>query len=113
RIGEIARVKATFAVPEASRLRLREGQAVTLTADALPGRVFAGRITLLGLQADTRARTFPVEVTVGNADRALLPAMVTRLRLPVGPLARRTMAPVDAVATDGDATYVFVIRDAR
>ncbi len=113
RVGHIARVKVTFAVPEASRAALRLGQAVAITADAVPGKTFTGRITVLGFEADGRARTFPVEVTVRNPAEVLLPNMVARLRLPVGPAATRALIPIDAVATDGADPYVFVLQADR
>jgi RND family efflux transporter MFP subunit len=113
RLGEISRVKVTFAVPEPSRPALRLGLPLCITADAIKGRTFRGRITALGFQADPRSRTFPIEVTVSNREEALLPNMVTRLRLPVGPVAHRTLIPSSAVASDGAIAYLFVLRDGR
>jgi RND family efflux transporter MFP subunit len=113
RLGEIRRVKVTFAVPEPSRPALPLGLAVHIAADALQGRTFTGRITALGFQADPRSRAFPIEVTVDNPEEALLPNMVTRLCLPVGPVSHRTLIPSSAVASDGAITYVFVLRGGR
>ena len=113
RLGQIRRVKVTFAVPESSRSALRPGQPVTVSADAVKGKTFAGRIATLGFQADARARTFPIEVMVGNPGEVLLPNMVARLRLPVGPSAARTLVPVAAVATDGETSFVYVLKENR
>jgi HlyD family secretion protein len=113
RLGEIHRVKVTFSVPESSRPSLSLGLTAPITADALPGRTFPGRITALGFQADPRSRAFPMEVTVRNPEETLLPNMVTRLRLPVGPVSHRTLIPSSAVGSDGRIPYVFVLRDGR
>ena len=113
RIGAIRQVKATFAIPESSRPALRFGQAVSVTADALPGYKFAGRITALGFQADAKSRNFPIEITIENPRESLLPNMAARLRLSVGGKSRRLMVPASAVASDGAGAYVFVLRGGK
>jgi HlyD family secretion protein len=109
RLGEIGRVKVTFAVPEASRTLLRQGQPVQITVDAMSARRFKGRITALGFQADPKTRAFPIEVTVDNADEALLPNMIARLALPVGTTTQRILVPASAVAGSTAGSYVFVL----
>ena len=115
RIGAIRQVKATFAIPESSRPALRFGQTVSVTADALPGQKFAGRITALGFQADAKSRNFPIEITIANPNEALLPNMAARLRLAVGGATQRLLVPASAVASDGTGTgaYVFVLKNGK
>jgi RND family efflux transporter MFP subunit len=109
RIGEIARVKATFAVPEADRRSLSVGQSMTLTADALPARTFTGTIRTVGYQADPRTRTFPIEVEIANPREVLLPNMVVRLPLIRPERASGLSVPISAVASDGAASFVFMV----
>jgi HlyD family secretion protein len=110
RMAEISRVKVSFAVPELSRPQLQLQQPVTISADALPGRSFTGRITALGYQADPKTRCFPIEVTVGNRDELLLPNMVARVGLSVGSSVRRIRIPSGAVMGKGeDKCCVFVL----
>jgi RND family efflux transporter MFP subunit len=109
RIGEIGRVKATFAVPEAARRGLRTGQTVAVTADALPGRAFRGRVFTVGYQAEQRARTFTVEVEVPNPGERLLPNMAVRLALPAAKGKDTVTVPVSAVASDGGKTFAFTV----
>jgi RND family efflux transporter MFP subunit len=113
RLGETRRVKVTFAVPEASRLALRQGHQVAIRADAIPARTFNGRITALGFQADPKTRAFPIEVTIDNPDETLLPNMVARIPLSVGATARRVLIPASAVAAGPNGTSVFVLADGR
>ncbi len=112
-LGDIRRVKVMFAVPEATRPALRQGQPVTIQTAAIPGRRFAGQITALGYQADVKSRAFPIEVTVDNPDEALLPNMVARLALPVGRASARILIPGSAITAGGEATYVFVLEAGR
>lgn len=113
RIGEIGTVKVRFQVPEAARLALRPGLSVTIRADALPGRTFSGSIETVGYQADSRARTFPVEVRVTNLRETLLPNMVARLELPRRHASQSPIVPISAVASDGKQSYVFVVEEGR
>ncbi|MBB6052674.1 efflux RND transporter periplasmic adaptor subunit [Armatimonas rosea] len=114
RLGELSRVKAVFAVPEAARLALRPGQRVPLTADALPGKRFTGVIETVGYQADPRTRAFAVEVRVENPQEALLPNMVVRLALDAAPTTTKAVfIPLSAVATDGSRSYVFLLKSGK
>ena len=113
RIGAIRQVKAAFAIPESSRPALRFGQTVSVTADALPERKFAGRITALGFQADAKSRNFPIEITMENPQETLLPNMAARLRLAVGGKSALLMVPASAIASDGTGAYLFVLRGGR
>ncbi len=110
RLGEVDRVKVTVSVPEATRPALRLDQHVTVTADALPRRTFAGRITALGFQADSKSRAFPLEVTVENPQEELLPNMVARIRLPFGGRRVRLLIPSSSIATDGASLYVYRLK---
>jgi len=117
RVGSITRVKVSFAVPEAARSALTVGQSVQVFADALPSQKFRGRIWTLGFQADAKTRTFPLQVMVDNPGERLLPNMVARLRLPDASASRTSasrtgalLVPLSAVATDGDQSFVYVLR---
>jgi multidrug efflux pump subunit AcrA (membrane-fusion protein) len=62
---------------------LRPGQAVQVEADALPGRVFNGRITALALATEPGAGGrphYPAKISLENADMSLRPSMNVRLR---------------------------------
>ena len=109
KIGDIRRVKAVFAVPEASRPLLQEGKNVTITADTLTGKTFPGRVRTLGYEADNRSRTFPVEIMVENPREQLLPGMVTRLALSTPAATATVIIPVSAVASDEQGSHVMLL----
>jgi len=110
RLGEVVRVKVTFAVPEASRPALMKNCRLTITADAIPGRSFSGQITSVGYQADPASRTYPIEITVENSGETLLPGMVARVSIPDPVGSNRLSIPVAAVAGEaGGKACVYVI----
>ncbi len=111
RIGEIDKVKVVFAAPESIRPGLHCGQATTITVDSLPGQRFKGEITALGYQADTRSRSFPVEVTVQNPKEALLPSMVARTCFNSGPSITHLLIPSSAVTGGAHGeTMVYLLK---
>ena len=110
RLGAIDRVKVTFSVPESSRPPLHTGQTATIRVDALPGQQFPGVLSVLGFQADPKARSFPIEITVANPGERLLPNMVAHLILSVDRPATRLLAPIGAVTSDNGTPCVYVLR---
>jgi HlyD family secretion protein len=62
---------------------LRVGQSVQIEADALPGRVFEGRVTTIALATEPGAGGrphYPVKIALTAADSSLRPNMNVRLR---------------------------------
>ena len=108
-LSDVRDLRAVFAVPEAARPRLKVGQTVTLSTDAVPGKTFPARITLLGYNGDNRTRTFRVEVAVSNPGEVLLPNMTARLSLPIGRTAKQVTVPISAVASDTVSGDSFVV----
>ena len=113
RVGQIDRVKVRFDVPEQVRPQLREHQAIQVQCASLAGQTFRGEIRHLGYQADNQSHTFPVEVVLSNPGQKLLPNMLTRLHLPVGPGQKRILVPVSSLAFDGGLSYVYVVQNGQ
>jgi len=83
-IAEIDTVKAVFGVPGFVVNSLSLGQAVTITFDSLPGRIYKGHIMTLSASADPKERTFKVEVRLNNPDKKLKLGMIASLELDTG-----------------------------
>jgi multidrug efflux system membrane fusion protein len=70
-------------VPDRDALRVRVGDATTVTFDAAPGRTVAGRVRQVAAAADARTGTYTVEVALDGA--ADLPSgLVGRVRISSG-----------------------------
>lgn len=107
RLGTADDLKAVFAIPEASRLKLETNQKVTLRLDALPDKTFAATIRRIGFQADPKTRTFPLEVRFVDKDSRILPNMVARLLIPIGEVQKLPLVPIKAVASDAKGAFVY------
>jgi multidrug efflux system membrane fusion protein len=74
-LADISRVKVTFGIPDYVLPRVHLGQEIRIEPES-GVRPLNGRVTSIATAADTRDRTFSVEVTVDNRDRHLKPGMI-------------------------------------
>ncbi|MFB3922969.1 MAG: efflux RND transporter periplasmic adaptor subunit [Terriglobia bacterium] len=105
-------VKVVFGVPDVVLPKVRRGQTLTVTTEALRGKEFHGQVTVLAPSADLRSRVFDVELLVDNSGGLLKPGMIAALELPAEPL--RTPVPAVPLAAiirpQGDANgYAAVV----
>src|SRR5437773_3288121 len=66
---------ADFALPQQYLGQLTPGLEVQVTTDALPGRVFNGKLTAINSMVDSSTRNITLQATLENPDDALLPGM--------------------------------------
>ena len=89
---------------------LREGQRVTVTVDAFPGRRWGGAITFFRPAMNPGTRTLTAFVEVDNADLRLRPRMFATVELNAPGAADALIVPADAVLHSGDQAVVVVAR---
>lgn len=80
-VADIDVMKLTAALPEARRAEVSDGQEVTVTTDALPGRGFGGRVALTAPVTDAPGTGAQIEILVNNPDHDLKPGMFVRARV--------------------------------
>ena len=107
--GRVLRV----GLPDRDALRMRTGDKAAAQFDAVPGRTFQGRVTLLGRAADVRTGTYVAEVSLDNSD--VLPAgLVGRVTLSPQAAALATLIPMDAlVEADADSAIIYTVSTDR
>jgi multidrug efflux system membrane fusion protein len=75
-IADTRVAKVSFGVPDLALGSFKPGDFLTVTAEALPGREFRGRVTTIAPAADPASRVFAVEVAIPNTTQALKVGMV-------------------------------------
>ena len=83
-VQQITPVKLLVAISETDYTRVKRGDKVSLTVDALPGKTFTGSIVRLYPTMDAATHTFNAEVRVANAKRELRPGMYARVTVDFG-----------------------------
>jgi membrane fusion protein, multidrug efflux system len=98
-------------VVERDVAQVKEGKGVELEVNGLQGRVFEGEVTRVASMLDPRTRTFIVEVTVPNRDKALQPGMYGRASLTVAERKRGLIVPASAVLATDAGRWLYVVKD--
>ena len=80
-VQQISPVKLLVAMYETDYTKVKKGDAVDITADAIPGRTFVGKIGRIYPVIDPASHTFTAEVVVTNGDRVLRPGMFARVKV--------------------------------
>ena len=100
-------------VPERYFSSLNPGAVASVTFDSLPGLQVEGRVSAVVPRADPQARTFPIKVRVANREGRIGPGMLAQISFPAGEAYSATVVPKDAVVTQGNEKFVYLIKDDR
>jgi membrane fusion protein, multidrug efflux system len=83
-VQQITPVKLLVGISETDYTKVKKGDEVEITADAIPGRTFTGKVNKVYPTIDAASHTFTTEVLVANSDRVLRPGMFTRVTVRFG-----------------------------
>lgn len=109
-VQQIVPVKILVPVSESDYTRVRKGDKVSITADAIPGREFTGSVTRLYPTMDVSTHTFSVEVKVANCDRLLRPGMYARAKVNFGDTFNVVVSDGAVVKQQGSGQrFVYVV----
>ena len=111
-IQQVVPVKLLVGVSEADYAKVKKGDKVSLTVDALPGRTFSGKVERLYPTINEATHTVSVEVTVPNTDRALRPGMYARVNVNFGTKKHIVIPDQCIVKQQGSGQrFVFVLNE--
>ncbi len=101
-------VKADLNQIDVARVKL--GQKVTVTLDALPGKSYEATITKIApasiLPKDKQVDVFPVEATLAKADLAIKPGMTADVRIHIEKKEHVLALPIEAVVKENGKQFV-------
>ncbi len=103
-----------FGVPEALIRQIREGMAVAVGFDAIPGQRFEGAVTEVGVTTTATGTTFPVTVRLGPDASDIRSGMAAVVDIVFGDedAPDRFILPTHAVGEDRAGRFVFVAEPA-
>ena len=106
-----SRLEVDVVVPEVLIARVRGGDTVSVTFDALPNRDFAAVITEVGVAATGAGSTFPVVVLLQESDPNIRSGMAAEVGFRFGVEGEREvyLVPSVAVGEDRQGRFVFVV----
>jgi len=104
-------LKVDFRVPELALSLLRDGQTLQLALDAIPDRVYDGRVYAINTLIDANGRAVVIRAQVPNRDGRLRPGMFARVRLFTSGSKESIVVPEESLFPVGDDKYVYKVVD--
>ena len=112
-IEDIGALKADFRLPESYLSRLRKGQSVEVSTDAMPGQMFKGTLDAIDPLLDASGRAILLRARLENPDLKLRPGMFVRVRLAFGGERQGLAVPEEALVPAGDDNFVFRVVEGK
>ena len=109
-IEQIKPVKLLVAISESEYTKVKKGDSVEITADAVPGKTFYGKVDKIYPTIDAATRTFTAEVVVDNNYSTLRPGMFARVTVDFGSNYNVVIPDVAVVKQQGSGErFVYVL----
>ena len=102
-------VFADFALPQQYFGQLTQGLEVRVTTDAIPDRVFKGKLTAINSMIDSSTRNITLQATLDNSDHALRPGMFAKAEVMLPEKHKALVVPGSAISYAPFGDSVFVI----
>ena len=111
-VEQIVPVKLLVGVSESDYAKVKVGDSVVVTADALPELKFYGKINRIYPTVDPATRTFTVEVKIDNNYKTLRPGMFVRATVNFGVNKNVVIPDVAVVKQQGSGErFVYVLNE--
>ena len=111
-VEQIVPVKLLVGISESDYMKVKKGDSVEISADAIPGKTFYGKVEKIYPTIDPATRTFTVEVVVANGYRTLRPGMFARVTVNFGSNNNVVIPDVAVVKQQGSGErFVYVLNE--
>ena len=107
-VADCSTMWAFASVPQAALARVRVGQEVELRVEALPDRVFTGKVTWIAAEVDDRTRMARIRVEVPNPDGLLKANLFAKARILLPGNQHAVLVPDSAIQRIEGNKMVFV-----
>lgn len=111
-VQQIVPVKLLVPVSESDYTRIKKGDSVDITVDALPGKTFKGSVLRLYPTIDAASHTFSAELVVRNENHELRPGMYARATILFEEVDRIVVPDGAVVKQQGSGQKLVYVLDA-
>jgi membrane fusion protein (multidrug efflux system) len=108
-LDDVSSVWVDFRLPERFLSRIKTGQGVEISLDALPGRSLKAVVDALDSQLDANGRSVLVRARLANPDGVLRGGMFARARLVFSVRENALVVPEEALVPLGDKQYIIKV----
>lgn len=108
-VEQITPVKLLVGISETDYTKVKKGDKVKITADALPNQEFTGTVNKIYPTIDPKTHTFTTEIIVPNGDKALRPGMFARVSVEFGVNHSVVIPDVAVVKQQGSSVRIVYV----
>jgi membrane fusion protein (multidrug efflux system) len=108
-VEDLSQVLVDFRLPERFIARVKTGQTVDVTLDALPGQRFGGRVDALDAVIDANGRSLLVRARLDNPGGVLRSGLFARARIVFAQRDGALVVPEEALVPLGGKQYLFKV----
>ena len=105
---DLSRVRVKVQMVEGDYVHVDKQDKVVVQIEAFDNRTFKGRIDKIGIVADPKTATFPVEIVIDNKDLTLKAGFSAKVAITIRILKDIFFIPNQAILYGSDGTYVYV-----
>ncbi len=109
-IAKLTPLKASIDVPFNVLRTLKIGQKVEVMIASKSYNAFIAAVIPLG---DSKARTFPIKLSIDDPQEELIAGLEVQVKLFVGGGYNGLLIPRDAILPDEDGSAIFIVRDSK
>jgi membrane fusion protein (multidrug efflux system) len=102
-------VYVDYTLPERYLNKIRPGQVVNVTFDAVPDKNFSGKVSALDSGVDTGTQTLRIRATLDNQEGLLRPGMFAQVETIVGDARPVLTLPRTAISFNTYGNFVFIL----
>lgn len=110
-VEDLSQVWVDFRLPERFIARVKPGQAVDVSLDAMPGQRFTGKIDALDSLIDADGRSLLVRARLDNPGGLLKAGLFARTRIVFARRENALVVPEEALVPQGGTQYLFKVVD--
>lgn len=80
-ISDLSNVRLIIKLTETDHVHITKGLIAQVRFDAFPSNLYSGIVDIIGIIADPRTETYPIEITIRNPDLVLKPGFTARAEM--------------------------------
>jgi len=110
-LEDIASVWVDFRLPERFSARVKTGQPVEVSLDAMPGRAFSGRVDALDSLIEANGRSLLIRARLDNPGGELKSGLFARTRIVFAQRQNAIVVPEEALVPQGGKQFIVKVID--
>ncbi len=104
-------IEVVFTLPQQHIPKIKMGQAIQITTNVFPNRIFTGKITTLEPIVDVATRNVSLEGLLANPKGELMPGMFADVVTTFGKPLKLLTLPLTAISFNAYGQVVFIIKE--